>query len=322
MIIHVLEKRRKNDILGVSNFYKSEYNFSDLISRANNSDREAINTLEDLYYEGLYIPRENDKIFFNLMPYCKIGLSYFIGDGVKKDLGRAGWWLKKACEYYRSGDGESPYYLGEIYLLARNKPKNVFLLRDDEIFKDFYKAFHWLAGRASSYYLKRDKFLWEAAKNYNFDYFVKKVQNYAPAKEIYELGKKYMEEENFEKGFYYLRCAADQMNDDAIIELSEIYYNRYDEKIAFQYLEKVTDTDKLNFEYVKNIADHFFQGRGIRCVGKNIDKAIYWYKKLADAGNVEAMYKLGEIYRYGQGVEKNLSAAIKWLDMAYKKIKK
>lgn len=211
------------------------------------------------------------------------------------------------------------YYLGEIYLLARSKPKNVWFIRDDEIFKDFYKAFYFLSH--CYYSLKRNEFLYDAVNNRNFDYFVNAVQNYAPAKKIYELGKKYINEKNFEKGCYYLRCAADQMNDDAIIELSEIYYNRYDEKIAFSYLERITNTDKLNCEFVRKIADNFFSGRGIRCVGKNIDKAIYWYKKLAEAGNVESMYKLAEIYRYGQGVEKNLSEAVEWLNMAYQRMK-
>lgn len=83
MTIGILEKRRLNDILGVSNFYISKYNIADLINRANKSDREAINILYDLYIEGLYIPRDNDRTIF-LFGDSYTGLMYFIGDGVKK----------------------------------------------------------------------------------------------------------------------------------------------------------------------------------------------------------------------------------------------
>lgn len=54
------------------------------------------------------------------------------------------------------------------------------------------------------------------------------------------------------------------------------------------------------------VAHLYSQGLG---APKNIEKAIFWYKRSAEQGHPEAKYRLAEYYRTGRGVEKDLKKA-------------
>ena len=45
-------------------------------------------------------------------------------------------------------------------------------------------------------------------------------------------------------------------------------------------------------------------------------QAVNWYKRTAENGNIEAMYKLGYCYELGVGANKDTSIAKKWLKKA------
>lgn len=47
---------------------------------------------------------------------------------------------------------------------------------------------------------------------------------------------------------------------------------------------------------------------------KNYAEALHLFRELADQGNAEAQYYLGEIYFFGNGVEKDSAEAIKWYE--------
>lgn len=49
---------------------------------------------------------------------------------------------------------------------------------------------------------------------------------------------------------------------------------------------------------------------------KAYDKAFPLYSKLAEAGNVEAQFRLGEMYWYGDGTAADIAAATKWMQKA------
>jgi TPR repeat protein len=49
----------------------------------------------------------------------------------------------------------------------------------------------------------------------------------------------------------------------------------------------------------------------------NYNVALMEFQDAAQAGNAAAQYKLGEMYRLGQGTRPNLVEAIKWLTLAY-----
>ena len=50
---------------------------------------------------------------------------------------------------------------------------------------------------------------------------------------------------------------------------------------------------------------------------QNFKKAVVFYKKSADDGNVSAQYALANCYYYGQGVDRNVNTAVEmWLKCA------
>ena len=51
-------------------------------------------------------------------------------------------------------------------------------------------------------------------------------------------------------------------------------------------------------------------------VPQNYTTAAYWYRKSADAGNIEGMFNLGIMYHLGQGVRQDDADAITWLKRA------
>ena len=59
------------------------------------------------------------------------------------------------------------------------------------------------------------------------------------------------------------------------------------------------------------------KGLGVK---KDINKAVEWYKKATDGGGTKerimAMNKLGKMYEYGQGVNKNDEVAVSYYQMA------
>ncbi len=59
--------------------------------------------------------------------------------------------------------------------------------------------------------------------------------------------------------------------------------------------------------------------KGVRFYDKGLyGEAAYWYRRAADEGDAGAQYKLGSMYRGGEGVEKNLEQARYWYDLAAK----
>ncbi|MBQ6062666.1 MAG: SEL1-like repeat protein [Prevotella sp.] len=50
--------------------------------------------------------------------------------------------------------------------------------------------------------------------------------------------------------------------------------------------------------------------------GGNYTEALKWFKKAAENGNIEAQYKVGDMYAEGKGVEKNNTIAERWYRQA------
>ena len=54
-------------------------------------------------------------------------------------------------------------------------------------------------------------------------------------------------------------------------------------------------------------------GRGVR---QDYTKAVQWYRKAAEQGNVEAQHNLGAVYVNGQGVHQDHKIAKEWYKKA------
>ena len=67
--------------------------------------------------------------------------------------------------------------------------------------------------------------------------------------------------------------------------------------------------DKGNTDAMYKLGDCFYNGWGVE---EDDEEAFKWYRKAADKGNAYAMYKLGQCYYYGRGVENDREEAVKW----------
>ena len=54
------------------------------------------------------------------------------------------------------------------------------------------------------------------------------------------------------------------------------------------------------------------------CITKDYNKAVEWFLKAAEQGNVDAQYYLGECYYYGRGITKDYDKAVTWYKKAAK----
>jgi len=61
------------------------------------------------------------------------------------------------------------------------------------------------------------------------------------------------------------------------------------------------------------LARIYDDGDGVK---RDVGKAISWYRRAAESGQLEAQMELGEKYRTGTGVERNLDEAEKWYSLA------
>ena len=62
-----------------------------------------------------------------------------------------------------------------------------------------------------------------------------------------------------------------------------------------------------------NLGLRYQQGEGVE---KDYEQALYWYRKAAGQGMVNAMNNLGVMYKYGQGVKKDYEQAAAWYKKA------
>jgi TPR repeat protein len=86
------------------------------------------------------------------------------------------------------------------------------------------------------------------------------------------------------------------------------------------YDESLKAANKGNAEGMLNVAyaiDPYYADRFPFPLNKDAAKALEYYKKSGDAGNVEGAYTTGELYRLGEGTTKNEEQAIVYYKKAY-----
>ncbi len=84
----------------------------------------------------------------------------------------------------------------------------------------------------------------------------------------------------------------------------------YSEEEAFKELLYLAENGDIAQQY--KIGDMYLDGKGI---SKDINKAIYWYKKSASQGNVDSQNALGVIYTF-YGEFKDVKESIIWYEKA------
>jgi TPR repeat protein len=64
-----------------------------------------------------------------------------------------------------------------------------------------------------------------------------------------------------------------------------------------------------NIDAMYKLGEMYSTGQGIM---QDYKQALYWYKQAGNNGNIDAMYKLGEMYSTGQGIMQDYKQALYW----------
>lgn len=123
--------------------------------------------------------------------------------------------------------------------------------------------------------------------------------------------------QNKEKAIELYLKAAEQNNSSANLNLGVMYYNgtnvEKDHAKALEYFKKVPVEEKpVVARYIGDILLNNVQL-------KNYPEALHYYSLAAKAGDLDAYFALGEIYRRGLGVSKSITAALPYYQYAASK---
>nr|CDQ36527.1 Polar organelle development protein [Virgibacillus halodenitrificans] len=116
------------------------------------------------------------------------------------------------------------------------------------------------------------------------------------------------------KAFSIFKSLWDQGVVDAGYSLFSMYYEGFgvdkNYKTAFQYLK---ESAEMGYTLSQRTLAEAYRGKDYEgLVGKNYDKAMYWYEKAVDNGDKRSAIALASMYYHGEGVEKNDKKTFEW----------
>ncbi len=304
--------------------------------------------LGKLYLEGEVIQKDvlrAEKLFLkaaeqgNAFAQYQLGKLYLAGeDAVKKDTGKAVWWLEKSAEQnnsfaqyqlgnlYLNGDGvPQDISKAESYLLASAEQGNPYamyrygcLLRDEYEAKE--EALRWIEKAAAQDHPGALYTLCQQDMVVNFpnaltylnrlERLDRKENNYI----AYYLGKLYLMDENplkdVPKAIVYLQEAAEQENDMALYTLGKLYLADKDVPknilFAVSCLERAAKLENSYAEY--QLGQLYIRGVD---VPQDISRGLEFLNSAADKNNDMALYALGKLHLAGEnGVAQNVGKAL------------
>jgi TPR repeat protein len=236
---------------------------------------------------------------------CNLGVCYFYGEGVEKNLSEASKWYKKAAE---QGNAKAQFNLGLGYFKGEGVPL------------DYGEAMHWF-GKASEQgdadaqlhvaWCLEDM---QAPQN---DVFVacKRAAEMGNADAQCHLGFWYSEgkhglEKNVAESSRWFMEAANRGNDVAQFQMGLRYETgagvKKNAKEAAKWYMRAAS--KNNVVALYRLGCCYYYGDGV-----TIDNHSAWrcFKKAAELGDSWACFMLGKCYFYGHGVEVNEAEAVK-----------
>ena len=274
----------------------------------------------------------------NAEAQCKVGICYYSGEGIEKDLKAAIEWYRKSAE---QGYADAQNRLGVRYNRGDGVEEN-----DEIAIEWFRKAAEQGHAKAQCNLGKQYYYGWGTPEdNQQAEYWFSKSAKRGYAEAQYYLGLCYQDNSNYERAFYWFHKAAEQEDAAAQLSLGICYEvgsgtnNNIDQAIAWIqkaadngnsdaqiylgncYLEGigVTKDDEQAAIWVRRAADqgnaaaqnvlgHFYyEGIGVT---KDDKKAVDWFRKAAEQGNCDAQFSLGACYQTGRGVKKDYAKAI------------
>ncbi|MBT3785930.1 SEL1-like repeat protein, partial [bacterium] len=236
-----------------------------------------------------------------------LGSCYQFEIGVKEDLEQAIEWRKKAAE---QGLPIALRYLAHGFkeggILNKDIDRAIFFYIRAAVHGDIDSQFL-LAG-----FYKRGEYVDQSNEKYL--YWTKKAADQGDVASQYLLGKHFSNEDsrdfNVAKAFQcYLNIA-----NHGIRQKSEEPVDRYyPSACRFQEEEFRKVNDPIITGAQSLVALSYRVGNGIE---KDLQEAVFWFKKAAERGDPDAQFDLGIAYKDGQEVEKDDDLAFSWFQKA------
>lgn len=268
-------------------------------------EQEEVKRLKDKFNEGykLYCNNEYEKAFscFKESSELKeskyyLGLFFYMGYGCKKDY-------LTAFNYFEATEDNSlsKYFLGTFYYYGY-AGLNVDTIKAAELFKQYLKDYpddRWGTYMLGKCYLLRKE---------NENEGVKYLQKSAERRNIcasYELGKWFMNKNDYKQAEKYLKDAADAKNKDACYMLGKYYLNINSVFLGQTYLN-MAGTGEAYYEL-----GLFFKKKN------HIDKSMENFEKAANCDHYDgcceyAWYKGNKLINNDKGFVELILAAILW----------
>ncbi|CAI2180671.1 3736_t:CDS:2 [Funneliformis geosporum] len=293
-------------------------------------------------YEKGYGIERNYNLAFNWMQKAVGNKSIFgqlnLGNYYEKSIGTEKDLDKAFYLYQESANNENLsglYNLGVCYEFGKGIEKNE--IKAFETYLTLSKKDYYISGKfrlGICYYFGIGT---EINKEKAFNICEDLAEKYDHAQALLE--------KNLKIAFYWFQKAVEKGNVIALYNLGECYELgngiKKDEFKAFSYIQKLVIQNFsdakfiLGYYYINGIGTDINKKKGLKLYnkasGKNvnevqsifklyengqiiddIDEVNYWYHKAANNNNKEALYKLGEFYEIGKGVDKNLVRAFEF----------
>ena len=293
------------------------------------------------YFYGIGVAKDRDEAFRWYQQaagekhpgaICQQGYCYEYGIGTAKDLRLAFGCYQDAAE---RGDAGAMYRLGRCYHLGiwtaedPEKAFKWFRLAGENEYEDAYFYLGWCYDNGEGTAKNAEKaFYWyEKGAEAEDDYALFQLGM------CYHLGKG--TSKNFQKALSYYLQAAENGHAGACYSAGWCYDHgegtAKDEKKAFYWYQKALEKDSVLAPFA--LAECYRKGVGIK---KNLKKAVEYYQKAvelnnnidrakinldicnAELGDAGAQFELSLRYSSGNGVDKDLTAAFKWLKKSAK----
>ena len=272
--------------------------------------------------------------------FASIGLLYQFGVGVEQSPETAIEWYQKIID---AGDTDGWYLLGTVYEDMEEFDKSAECyeeqLKGEGTFK--YSAYYGLA-KAYKYGLGKEENFAKA-----LDYYQQAAGN-GEIQAIVELGEMYLhgdgvkeddeianywfekagdngralghlgmayqkgwgKEIDYDKAKEYYEAAMQAGEDNVVFLYGQICYREEQYDKALEYFRRAAvEGNEFQAEAEDYIGDMYHFGEGVK---QDCAKAVEWYQKAAEHGNVSAMCSLGARYYHGEGVERDVVQAVHW----------
>jgi TPR repeat protein len=128
--------------------------------------------------------------------------------------------------------------------------------------------------------------------------------NQGDTKAMCDLATTYMQNDNFEEGFFWIEKAANDGNSEAQAFLACFYMDEGDFKTAFHWAQQAAKQGDSSMQH--NLGVCYRDGMG---TSVNPQQQFYWFQQAANNGNVESKHDLGLCYLNGTGTAEDYNKA-------------